>query len=292
MRSNTLLVISGLAAALVVLTVPEMRPGVTADRAEVTRLRAHFDSVDGELRRAALVGPDAARGASRARLISWLKDYRNAGEFPVNDQFPDRATPFFRDSRGVLCAMAYLVARSGRGDIVDRIARTRNNAFIPALASDPELVQWLDSVGLTVAEAARIQPAYSGQPGYGISTGYAITSVVLSGSTLVASGFNVFAPSKTSGWFGIATGLGAGIVGLTKLDQTDEDTLTLAAANLFVGVVGLALGVRGVIVGSREPPSGPPGTSSVEPRLELGILPSISSEGNGPQFGLMVRARF
>ncbi len=292
MRSNTLLAISGIAAALVVLTVPEMGPGVTADRPEVTRLRAHFDSVDGELRGAALVRPEAAQRASRARLITWLKDYRNGGEFPVNDRFPGRATPYFRDSRGVLCAMAYLVSRSGRGDIVDRIARTRNNAFIPELASDPGLVQWLDSVGLTLAEAARIQPAYSGQPGYGISSGYAIASVVLSGSTLVASGFNIFAPSKTSGGLGIATGLGAGIAGLTKVGQTDEDTIALAATNLIVGVVGLALGVRGVIVGSREPPPGPPGTSSVKAGLDLGILPSISSQGNGPRFGVMVHARF
>lgn len=53
--------------------------------------------------------------------------------------------PFFRDSRGVLCAMAYLIDRSGRGDLVDRVTSTRNNAFIPELAGDPELRTWLDS---------------------------------------------------------------------------------------------------------------------------------------------------
>ena len=44
--------------------------------------------------------------------------------------------PFFRDSRGVLCAMAYLIARSGRVDLVDRIAAQQNNAFIAEPAGD------------------------------------------------------------------------------------------------------------------------------------------------------------
>lgn len=71
--------------------------------------------------------------------------------------------PFFRDGRGALCAMAYLIQRSGRRDLVDRIALTRNNAFIAELADDPELRVWLDSVGLSAAEAARVQPTYQPQ---------------------------------------------------------------------------------------------------------------------------------
>ena len=69
--------------------------------------------------------------------------------------------PFFRDGYGALCAMAYLIERSGRRDLADRVALTRNNAFIAELANDPELRVWLDSVGLSVTEAARIQPTYA-----------------------------------------------------------------------------------------------------------------------------------
>ena len=71
--------------------------------------------------------------------------------------------PFFRDGHGARCAMAYLIERSGRRDLVDRIALTRNNAFIAELATDPALRVWLDSVGVSVTEAARIQPAYAPQ---------------------------------------------------------------------------------------------------------------------------------
>lgn len=98
-------------------------------RAEVVRLRAHFDSVDEELRSADVSRLSTAQRAMRGQLIAWLREYRDAGQFPENDRFANRMVPFFRDSHGTLCAMAYLIDRSGRGDIVDKVASTRNNAY-------------------------------------------------------------------------------------------------------------------------------------------------------------------
>jgi hypothetical protein len=145
-------------------------PEPLARRLEVARLRAHFDSVDVELRDAKPFRFTASQRSARATLIGWLREYRDAGNFPRNDRFPDRAMPFFRDSHGALCAMAYLIQRSGRRDLVDRVALTRNNAFIAELADDPDLRVWLDSVGLSVAEAARIQPTYRPKVGNAIAT--------------------------------------------------------------------------------------------------------------------------
>ena len=121
---------------------------------EVVRLRAHFDSVDSELRAREVSRLTPSQLAQRTRLIAWLHEYRNAGIFPINDRFPDRMVPFFRDSKGTLCAMAYLIDRSGRGDIVNEVARTRNNAFIPDLATDAELAAWLESSGRNPKEQA------------------------------------------------------------------------------------------------------------------------------------------
>ena len=59
--------------------------------AEATRLRAHFDSVDLELRARNVSELSTEQRAMRAKLISWLRDYRNAGTFPENDRFADRA---------------------------------------------------------------------------------------------------------------------------------------------------------------------------------------------------------
>src|SRR5262249_55485030 len=76
-----------------------------ATTTEADRLRAHFDSVNLELVSTTTAGLSESQRISRARLVAWLRDYRNAGRFPQNDRFPGRAVPFFRDSRGVLCAM-------------------------------------------------------------------------------------------------------------------------------------------------------------------------------------------
>ena len=166
MRSNwyTLAVASVLAVAPALSreaqAVPPTHHESVARRLEVARLRAHFDSVDTELRVAYTPQLTPSQRNARTTLFGWLREYRDAGEFPRNDRFPDRAMPFFRDSRGVLCAMAYLIDRSGRGDLVDNIASKRNTAFIAELADDAALGAWLDSAGLSVAEAARIQPTY------------------------------------------------------------------------------------------------------------------------------------
>ena len=144
--------------------VPPTGSEPLARRLEVARLRAHFDSVDAELRHAEALQFTPSQRIVRATLIGWLQEYRDAGKFPRNDRFPELAMPFFRDSHGALCAMAYLIERSGRRDLVDRIALTRNNAFIAQLANDAELRAWLNSVGLSVTEAARIQPTYTHSP--------------------------------------------------------------------------------------------------------------------------------
>ncbi len=132
---------------------------------EVTRLREHFRIVEAELTARDVSDLSAQQQAARARHIEVLREYARADVFPHNHDYPGKRVPYFRDAHGTLCAMAYLIARSGRQDLVDRVARTANNAYLPELARDPDLRAWLEANGLTVAEAARIQPAYGETPG-------------------------------------------------------------------------------------------------------------------------------
>jgi hypothetical protein len=243
-----------LAASVVFLSLalhpgtPNVAPSSVAPsarRLEVARLRAHFDSVDVELRQANVAHLTAAQRAARATLVGWLREYRDAGTFPQNDRFPDRSVPFFRDSYGVLCAMAYLIDRSGRGDIVEHVAATRNNGFIPELADDPELVAWLDSTGLSVGEAARIQPSYGPIPtpdDDAVSTDYAITSILVSGAALTTVGLNLIDPNRSTGWAGVLAGSAGIIAGAVNLDGSGG-TDKVAAANMIVGSGAVALGV-------------------------------------------------
>jgi hypothetical protein len=234
----------------------------------------------------------------RTKLISWLRDYRNAGTFPENDRFPDRAMPFFRDSRGTLCAMAYLVDRSGRTDIVDQIAKTRNNAFIRELTDDRALVAWLDTSGLSVDEAARIQPTYGGGVVFvtvpdekRVSANYALLSMGLGGSSLGSLGFNMFTPSRTSGGVGLAAGVATIIAGAAHLDESGGNK-KVAVTNTTLGSL-TAIAALHALFAAR---AGHQATTTAEPGRgfvsDATVSPDLVVLGNEPRMGVRLHARF
>ncbi len=266
-------------------------------RAEAVRLRAHFDSVDRELRARDVSTLRARQRASRTRLISWLRDYRNAQQFPINDQFSDRMVPIFRDSRGTLCAMAYLIDRSGRGDIVDHVARTRNNAFIPELTDDAELVAWLATSGLSVKEAARIQPQYGTDPVIiitnenRVSTNYAILSMGLGGSSLGTLGFNILSPGYASGAAGVIAGVATIIAGAAHLEESGGNK-KVAVANTAVGSVALVGGLRGLFAARAVHLRQHAATSNRGIISEATIAPDLIVGSNSSRLGVRLNARF
>jgi hypothetical protein len=99
------------------------------------------------------------RRTVRALLLDELARYRRRGRFPKNRDFAER-TPYFIDRAGTRCAMAHLLEVGGERELVQKIAREQNNARVRELAGEPRLLAWLDAAGLTVEEAAEIQPSY------------------------------------------------------------------------------------------------------------------------------------
>ena len=275
--------------------VPPTGTEPLARRLEVARLRAHFDSVDVELRHAKALQFTPSQRKARATLIGWLQEYRDAGKFPRNDRFPELAMPFFRDGHGVLCAMAYLIERSGRRELIDRVALTRNNAFIPELADDSELRAWLDSVGLSLAEAARIQPSYEPAPDLpedeAVSASYALTSILVSGASLTTLGLNLITPSKSTGWAGLIAGSMGVIAGAANLDRTDG-TDKVAAANMIIGGSAVAVGLYR-LVGPRPAQTVDgvsPQSAGSNPRLAIG--PVVIPIAGSPRLGLAMHTSF
>ena len=57
-----------------------LSPG--ARQHEVARLRAHFDSVDAELRQSQPLQLTPGQRTARVTLIDWLREYREAGRVP------------------------------------------------------------------------------------------------------------------------------------------------------------------------------------------------------------------
>ena len=260
----------------------------SVEQQEKLRLEAHFDSVIAELRSARVDHLSISQQQARSTLIHWLREYRDGGRFPRNDRFAI-PTPYFRDASGTLCAMAYLIARSGRTDIVDRIASTANNAHIDDIRDDAELAQWADSVGLMLYEAARVQPSY-GSPNpdhlaYGIASG-AVTTLAL-----VSAGFNVFEPSRTSGWWGVVAGGAAIAMGLPFVGSP-KSTGGMAKANVAFGAGALALSLRGFMHKDSDTAPAEAQTSGPSRSRHVTVAPLVVPGGRRAAIGVGVGVNF
>lgn len=143
---------------------------------EVARVREHLE---GALRQVLSATPPALPDAVRARrrgVIAHLRRYIDAGRYPVN-RVRAEPTPVFVDEGGARCAMAALLEGTGHHALVDRVARTANLARVRELAGDAEFAAWLDRHGVTVDEAARIQPSYSA---YSVATWHPTATALVS----------------------------------------------------------------------------------------------------------------
>jgi len=231
---------------------------VDAGRAvEVARIRAHFDSVLQEL----TVGDRASRGpaqrARRAALLATLRAYRDRGDFPHNYDFPGTAVPYFVDRiTGTRCAVAHLLESTGRGDVVQRVARTDNNVLVHELADDSAFVGWLDAHGLTLAEAARIQVPYMGEENPMVSSlgsrnaVYAVGTSAVVGASLLTSFWNARGNADGHRRLANVTGFAAGAltVGFGAAALGDEGAPAVVAPLAFVaGGLATYLSTRGVL---------------------------------------------
>ena len=291
-RSVVILSVGLASASLFGASHPRSEPSPRA--AEVKRLQHHFDSVDVELRSRNVSSLDEMQLVRRAQLVSWLRDYRDAATFPTNDRF-STPTPFFRDKNGVLCAMAYLIDRSGRSDIVNKVAATRNNAYIRELADDPALIAWLDSSGLSVAEAARIQPTYGGDDVIiddddHVADADAIAAIGLSSFSLASAAVNVVKPSYFSGFLGIVAGTASIIAGANWLDENDG-TKKIGSVTIGIGAASLGAGIYGVLE-ARNNDHDRDRYRDRRRRYSVKVVPDVVVQRSEPRLGLLVHGRF
>ena len=143
----------------------ERSPSRTAGRLD--RLRRNVDDIRirEHLRRAesALRNTDydlsPERQRRRERHLDRLAAYRERGEFPTNRTEAERV-PLFVGDDGTPCAMAYLIRKDGREDLVEAVTTTEPTARIEELPDGHPVVEWVEANGLTRAEAARVQPTY------------------------------------------------------------------------------------------------------------------------------------
>lgn len=147
--------------------------------------------------------------------------------------------------------MAYLIARSGHADLVERIAGSHNNAYVPDLANDPELIAWLDDAGLTPQEAARIQPSYQGpyfEAEEAVETSYVIGRLAASGLAGLGVGLNFpgddASPSRWRSGVGVAGGALAVVLGARDVNDDSDLRTSVGIANLGLGLASMGLSIR------------------------------------------------
>jgi hypothetical protein len=270
--------------------------------AEVDRIRNHLWAVEMELLAGGVSGLTEAQRQARAGHIRVLGEYRERGIFPHNHDFAGERVPYFVDEHGTLCAMAYLISRSGAKDLVARVANTANNARITDLAGDPELLAWLDEAGLTVAEAQRIQPMYdccwvgpAPDDDDDISAAHAAATALNTGAAGAAIALNLSAAGSPDaprwiGAFGVLTGITGIVLGAPLLDNGPAPA-ALGAVNLAVGMTSLTVSAWNLFrpMGDRADPD--PRVVSSGARASVTASPLVSAEGPG-SVGVLLRVRF
>jgi hypothetical protein len=292
------LILLPFAVILVLLAAVTIEPGLaratphaasptSAATGEVGRIRAHFDSVLTELAARDVRALTSAQRAERSRLIGTLRAYEEGGVFPHNYDFPGAPTPYFVDRKtGTLCAVAHLLASTGRRDIVDRVARADNNVWVAQLASDTAFAQWLSTHGLTLDEAARIQVPYivAETPAQRArNVAFIAATPIAFGGSLVASLWNANGNADGHRTFASVLGLGSGVMavgmGATLIGNRDVPR-EIGVASIALGTVSAMLAARAFhrhsvdVAAQRE-------VDQRRARIETSLAPIVPSRGAG-----------
>lgn len=274
------------------------RFGERATPMEVRWVRAHLDSVLHELPQHDVRQLSPVQLANRASVLATLQSYRDAGEFPRNYDFKD-PTPYFTDRKtGTLCAVGYLLASTGRGDIVDRVTRANNSVRVHELAGDTALAAWLGENGLTLDEAARIQVVYSRPSPFDMQPGevrriaiVAATPFALAGS-VIAGTWNSLGNSDGHRMSPNVAGIVSGIVSIglgAELSSTQGIPKSSGIIMAGVGSASIALAVRS-LVHRHEAKEAIRAEQKTVVIHDVQILPTIAlNNGAAPGFSVSMR---
>ncbi|MEM9821563.1 MAG: T9SS type A sorting domain-containing protein [Bacteroidota bacterium] len=139
-------------------------PSDAFSSSEKALIQMHLSLVEKKLRAKKTDHLTLAQQNNREQCLDHLHQYWNRGRFPINLYHPER-TPYFIDDFGTACAVGHLLLSTNNDEMVDRIKKDNNYAYIKDLDRQyPELGQWAQTNGFEVEELAWIQPCYCFDP--------------------------------------------------------------------------------------------------------------------------------
>lgn len=249
---------------------------------ERTRIQTHLARVSAHLRAQPPARLAPEQRAARRVTLQWLDEYRADGVFPHNHVRPGTLTPVFVDPHGTPCAVGYLLLRSGEDELVEEIVRTDNLVRVPELRGDPRLERWLDARGITLEEAAMIQPQYGGTPpdiGVQNTSDYVPATVGLSIATAALVSYNALAGSSSGAPLvdGLVVGATLGHLALLGSDASGDHHTSMA-----FNVLGAFVGVGTELV--RIMGRGDDGDAR-----QAGLSSHVAPGPNGMEVGLVLR---
>lgn len=156
------------------------------------RLRIHLKNTLRDLRSKDKSGLSESLEQKREENLDNLEEYIQQGSFPLNPDYYSRE-PYFIGPEGTACAVGYLMLQDGKEGLVNEIRDEENNIYLEDVG-EGEIVEWIESSGLTKEEAERIQPAYGGYTEVQLATscGPIACKTAMTGlSVLGAAGFGL-----------------------------------------------------------------------------------------------------
>lgn len=255
---------------------------MSSPAAEHRRVRDHLTRALRSVRGAPTDALSAPVRARRRDALRALARYIAEGRYHLN-RVSASPTPVFVDEAGARCAMAALIESTGDEALVGRVAREHNLAYVEQLRDDPELVAWLSQNGITLAEAARIQPAY-----------HAHTEVAWQPTVSILASATAGASTDTGAQLALAPALRVGVRRVIRGNNNNGASvygslaLTLEYARSFVVGVG-ATNLAGVTL--HWEPDG--NTGDVQWFLLGGPLASLDDDASpGTSWGAQLGAGF
>lgn len=128
---------------------------------ETELIQLHLNLVIEQLKNKNINQLNIEQRNNRNYLLAQLKDYSDAGIFPINS-FHYTATPYFIDEVGTACAVGQLIIESGHATLAKSISEKYNYLYIENMPQE-SIEKWAFEFGFTVAELKWIQPAYGPQ---------------------------------------------------------------------------------------------------------------------------------
>jgi hypothetical protein len=204
------------------------------------RIQTHLRLVEKTLRARPTPHLNPAQRLQRLRMLDALRSYWQQGVFPLNTRHSYRV-PYFIDDKGTACAVGQLLIESGYRAVAEKVHQEMNYAYLREIPY-PELPEWAEAHGFSLAELAWIQPGYS-PPNlwYPVGTGGLDAPVDLlledptDGSLIVIGQFTQFSGTTCQGAVKLAPGTGGSITALGSLPAGDVHCGLFFEGELWLG---------------------------------------------------------